>query len=327
MSRYFSRDVQLEPEHARKLAELIDSEYGNELRDLLKAKQGIIDATGFERLLRQLGVMNLSRKSAKDQVALVDELVTRYGLMVVMKHLDQEMQNRKIVKSQLDQILGTKEVMERYRQQYESALKILKTFGISFRNVPSWDTVEARLTPEKLMLLQKIEEPRMILIPPQSRQRLVFALNGQASRVKFIEPVTTDRFEDGLLWDPQGTEAKLSWEVMIVDGRRHIPYDEFIQAGKTNYQQIVAMKKGHEQNGLRVLTGARACIVLLMWGIIEGDWLHWRTPMVLNADDIVNNWTTLISVGGGTAGSARFAAENGLDCYGDELRVRSAMNI
>ncbi len=113
-------------------------------------------------------------------------------------------------------------------QGYPSMLDALRQFGIVLDDVPTLEEIRLHLTRPILEKALKLKEPTLLLIPPQTVQQMVEAINSQVGKNELIKSELEygNRIRDLLsntkVGDPE------SWEVAIVEGLQNIPFDQEI---------------------------------------------------------------------------------------------------
>ncbi|MBP6084700.1 hypothetical protein KA517_00485 [Candidatus Gracilibacteria bacterium] len=168
--------------------------------------------------LRAIEVAARSVGLAREQTVLLQRLIEQYGIEQVIQSIEREDELRHTLQEALHQVMNPNEGAERYQGQYDLALKSLDAFGIDCRGGPSWDDIAARLTSKKLALIEKVDGAKLILVPPQSRQDLVKAINSKVGEHGMKHEACTYQLEDDHLWN-NGKPENLAWEVVFVDGR------------------------------------------------------------------------------------------------------------
>lgn len=266
---------------------------------LIKAQQRKSAGRGglFQKAANVSEVFFLSMRLPEEQIAWLNRLVAEYGMEAVIGFIECERQLRASVQDTLHQVMRPNEGAEKYRGQYDAAIRSLAAFGIDHKEAPSWEDIAARLTPEKLALVEKLEGAQLVLVPPQSRQDLVKAINSKAGDHGMKNDVYTYESEDDQLWNNGKSEKDLRWEVAFVDGRQEVPYNAQLQDGKTAYEQVKALRALHEQNELQILTGARLYLSLMMQGLIAKAPIDQKYWTVLNAEVVAKDEKSLL--GGG----------------------------
>ena len=263
---------------------------------------------------------------AKEQPALLHRLIEQYGIDQVLQLIEREDDLRRTVQETLQQEMNPNEGSEKYRGQYDLALKALDAFGIDRKEAPAWNDIATRITPEKLALIEKLEGAQLILIPPQSRQDLIKALNSKVGEHGIKHEAFTWQLENDAIWNSKKAENNLSWEIEFVDGRQDIPYNEKVQAGKTAHEQVKGLKALNEQKGFVTLTGARAFLSLMMQGLVAGKPTDKDFWTVVNANVVANDKNAIL--GGGDWGGAQVNLRDGFpDSRRTDLRVRAAVRV
>ncbi len=295
------REQQMSPDDNTKLKELVRTISTAKLVALVGAQHKKLTAhraTGWRAAAaRQLRAIEVSARSvglAQEQTVLLHRLTEQYGLEQVIQSIEREEALRHTVQDTLHLVMSPNEGAERYHELYNLALKSLDAFGIDHKEAPRWEDIAARLTPEKLALIDKLDGAQLILVPPQSRQDLIKALNSKVGEHGMKYEAYTWQLENDALWNSKKAEINLSWEVGFVDGRQDVPYNEKLQAGKTNYEQVVALKAQHEQNGFVTLVGARAYLSLMMQGIVADKPTDKDFWTVLNANVVADDKNALL---------------------------------
>ena len=244
----------------------------------------------------------------------------------VAQSIEREEALRHTVQETMHSVMKLNEGAEKYYGQYAQALESLHAFGIDHKDAPRWEDIAARLTPEKLALIDKLDGAQLILVPPQSRQDLIKALNSKVGEHGMKYEAYTWQLENDALWNSKKAEINLSWEVGFVDGRQDVPYNEKLQAGKTNYEQVVALKAHHEQSGFVTLVGTRAYLSLMMQGIVADKPTDKDFWTVLNANVVADDKNALL--GYGSWGDDRVFLYYDLPFFEfSDLRLRAAVRV
>ncbi len=326
------RESRLPPDDEKQLKKLVQgSASTTKLIALIQAQQKKArarhakDSGFFETAAKAIEVAAKSIGVAQEQIAFLERLIDQYGIEAVIKFIEREEQLRHIVQDTLHVVLNLNEGAEKYQGQYELAIKSLDAFGIDHKEAPSWNDITARLTAEKLALLEKLEGAQLILVPPKSRQDLVKALNGKVGQHGMQREAYTWQLENDALWN-NGKPENLAWEVAFVDGRQDLPYNEEAQAGKSSHEQVKALRSLHEKDGVGTLIGARSYLTLMMQGLVANQPTDEKNWTVLNAEVVAKDEKALL--GGGDWGGAR------VDLCGDvpygqrsNLRLRAAVRV
>lgn len=266
---------------------------------LIQAQQKKVRAKGgfFETAANALEVAVRSRGVTQAQSALLHRLVEHYGIEAVVSFVEHEGQVRHSIQDSLHLVMTPNEGAEKYRGQYDLALKSLDVFGINRKEAPTWPEIAARLTPEKLALIEKVEGAQLILVPPLSRQDLVKTMNNKVGTHGMKHEAYTNQLEDDQLWN-NGKSESLTWEIAFVDGRQDVPYNEKLQAGKTVHEQVKALRALHKKDGVGTLVGARMYLSLMMQGLIAKTPTDKKYWTVLNADIVAKDEKALLGRGG-----------------------------
>ncbi len=279
----------------------------------------------FEGTAHALTVAAKSIGLAKEQRALLAKLVEQYGVEQVVQSIEREEALRRTVQKTMHSVTTLNEGAEKYRGQYTRALKALNAFGIDHKEAPTWDDIAARLTPEKLALIEKVEEAQLILVPPLSRQDLIQALNSKVGQYGMKHKAMSYGLEYDQLWN-NGQPESLVWEAVFVDGRQDLPYNEQVQAGKTGHEQVKALRALHEKAGIGTLSGARAYLSLMMQRIVAWAPLDEKYWTVLNAEVVAKDAKALLGYGGWQSNLVRLYYGRAGD-RGDSLRLRGAVRV
>ena len=251
----------------------------------------------FQKAADAINIVFRSRGAADVEIAFLTYLINQYGLDVIIKFIESEGFLRHQVRDNLHQGMKLNEGAEEYHGQYDGACRALVAFGIDCKDVPLWNDITTRLTPDKLALIEKLEVPQLVLVPPLPYQDLIEALDRKkgvygiksyidASRYNQIKPFRNNEFQ-----------RNLAWEIWFVDGRQDIPYNEKLQYGKNVYAQVEALKAMHEQNGLASLVGERAYLSLMMLGVFVGKPIDKNFCTILNADVVAADQNVLFCIG------------------------------
>lgn len=326
------RESRMSPDddtNLKKLVRTISTAKLVALVDAQHKKLSAHHATGWRataaRPLRAIEVAARSVGLAKDQTALLHRLVEQYGVEQVTQSIEREEALRHTLQETLHQVMNPNEGAEKYRGQYDVALNSLDAFGIDHKEAPTWADIAARLTLEKLALIEKVEGAKLIIVPPQSRQDLMKALNTKVGKHGIKHEAYSYRLEDDQLWN-NGKPENLTWEVAFVDGRQDLPYNEKAQAGKTAHEQVKALRALHEKDGMGTLEGARAYLSLMMQGLVAKaptDEKYWT---VLNAEVVAKDEKALLGYGNWGDDQVRLSGANPNSQYA-YLRLRAAVRV
>jgi hypothetical protein len=297
------RESRLSPDDDTKLKELVRTTATAKLVALVEAQEKKLrahHATGWgaaaARPIHAIKVAARSVGLAKDQTTLLSRLIEQYGIEQVIQSIEREEALRHTVQDTLHVVMNLNEGAEKYYGQYETAIKSLDAFGINHKDAPTWNDIAARLTSEKLALIEKLEGTQLILVPPQSRQDLLKALDGKVGKHGMKREIYSYRLEDDQLWN-NGKPENLAWEVAFVDGRQDLPYNEEAQAGKTAHKQVKALRALHEKDGVGTLIGARSYLTLMMQGLVANQPTDEKYWTVLNAEVVAKDEKALLGVG------------------------------
>ena len=297
------REQRMSPDDDQKLRELVRTTSTAKLVALVEAQHKKLSAhhaTGWRaaatRPVRAIEVAARSVGLAKEQPALLHRLIEQYGIDQVIQSIEREDELRHTLQETLHQVMNPNEGAEKYRGQYDLALKALDAFGIDHKEAPSWNDIATRLTPEKLALIEKVEGAQLILVPPKSRQDLVKALNGKVGEHGMKREAYTWQLENDALWNNAKAE-NLVWEVAFVDGRQDLPYNEKVQTGKTAHEQVKALRALHERDGVGTLVGARSYLTLMMQGLVANQPTDKDFWTVVNAEVVAKDEKALLGYG------------------------------
>lgn len=188
-----------------------------------------------------------------------------------------------------DKLVEKIEVLERIllEEEYAQMLKTLEHYEIAATGVPTKKQIKEALRAREMEVLKKatkLKKPRLLLVPPMTRQQCVQKM--QEHRVKGQEGgvYTVDGFNDDNLYNGGRPEQDLEWKVMIVEGTENVPQDENIYDGQRNSCQMVKMWVEKLQNqGLDAINDARTYALLMMKSLVEGKPIDTKTQIVLNA--------------------------------------------
>lgn len=327
------RESRMSPDddtNLKKLVRTISTAKLVALVDAQHKKLSAHHATGWRataaRPLRAIEVAARSVGLAKDQTALLHRLVEQYGVEQVTQSIEREETLRHTLQETLHQVMNPNEGAEKYRGQYDVALNSLDAFGIDHKEAPTWADIAARLTLEKLALIEKLEGAQLILVPPQSRQDLIKALNSKVGEHGIKHEAFTWQLENDAIWNSKKAENNLSWEIEFVDGRQDIPYNEKVQAGKTAHEQVKGLKALNEQKGFVTLTGARAFLSLMMQGLVAGKPTDKDFWTVVNANVVADDKNALLGGGYWDVGQVRLDVVVPAGQYSG-LRLRAAVRV
>lgn len=217
------------------------------------------------------------------------------------------------------------EGMELAAQRYEIAVRGYEAFGISVKDMPSWAEIMAKLSPKEIALIEKLPDVR-VLLPGGPRHELVAAIDKKVGHHGIKLKTFTYELGDDKLWSNGQAEKVDERRVVFVDGREDVPYNEALQAGKTNHQQVVALTADYKNQGLDVLTGAQDFLGLQMQALAEGKLIDKDNWTVLNADVVAKDEKALL--GRGYWSGDRVGLNRGfpLDQYYG-LRLRGAVRV
>ena len=217
------------------------------------------------------------------------------------------------------------EGMELAAQRYETAIHGYETFGISVKGMPSWAEIVAKLSPEDIALIEKLPDVR-VLLPGGTRHEMVAAIDKKVGHHGIKLKTFTYELGDNNLWSNGQTEKVNKRRVVFVDGRQDVPYNEALQAGRTNHQQVVALKADYKAQGFDVLTGAQDFLGLQMQALAEGKLIDKDYWTVLNADVVTKDEKALLGRGGwhGDRVVLSYAYPDFQNYY---LRVRGAVRV
>jgi hypothetical protein len=330
MSQSAYREQTISPDEHTKLNKIVYAAASTtKLVALIRAQQtkahtsNTGDGGFFRTLANTIEVAARSMSLSQEQTVFLEGLVQRYGIEMVSEFIEREGQLRHTFRHNLHLLAKPVETAERYQGQYDLALKTLDAFGIDCRGVPTWDDIAARLTPKKLALIKKLEGAQLILVPPQSRQDLVKAIDSKVGEYGIQYEIWRRQLEDDALWNNKKAEKDLAWEVIFADGRQNIPYNESVQAGKTIHEQVKALKALHEKDGVGTLVGARAHLTLMMQGLHAGEPLVSFT--VINANVVADDKGSPVAYGYFSNGVCLGIGDP--SAQSDALRLRAAVRV
>ena len=181
-------------------------------------------------------------------------------------------------------------------KEYDQMMATFKHYEIDATGAPSKEQIEAALTPEILNLALKLKKPRLLLVPPMTRQDLVgkmveYAVKGQENGV-----YTPTDFNDDNFYNGGRSEENLKWQVKIVEGVKDVPQDKNIYNGqRNNYQMAKMWVKKLQKQGLDIVNDWRTYGLLMMKSLVEGKPIDSQTYTVFNAMNLTVG--QLIAVG------------------------------
>jgi len=187
------------------------------------------------------------------------------------------------------------EGMELAAQRYEAAIRAYETFGI-IKDMPSWAEITATLSPKETALIERLPDVR-VLLSGGLRHELVAAIDKKVGHHGITKKTYTYRLDDDQLWSNGEAETVNKRQVVFVDGRQDVPYNEALQAGKTNLQQVVALTADYKGQGLDVLSGAQDYLGLQIQALAGGKLIDKGSSIVLNANVVAEDAKAFLGLG------------------------------
>lgn len=276
-------------------------------------------ASGLEVAVRSMGL-------AKKLPPFLKQLVELYGMETVISFIELEEQHRHRLHQNFHVIWPAHEGPEKYYGQFDLARKALDVFGIDCKEAPIWDDIAARLTPNKLALIEKVEGAQLVLVPPKSRQDLVLAFNSKIGEYGLKSAVHIYQLDNDQLWN-NGQPEKLEWTVLFVDGRQNLPFNKGTQTGKTAHEQVKDLRTLHEKDGVETLASSREYLSLMMQGIISKAPIDEKSWTVLNAEIVAKEPEA--TIGYGTWNNDRVYLNSAVaqSYLNDQLRLRATVRV
>jgi hypothetical protein len=217
------------------------------------------------------------------------------------------------------------EGMELAAQRYETAVRGYETFGISVKDMPSWVEIMAKLSPKEIELIEKLPDVR-VLLPGGPRHELVAAINKKVGYHGITSKTFTYELGDDKLWSNGQAEKVDKRRVVFVDGRQDVPYNDALQAGKTNHQQVVALTADYKKQGLDVLTGAQDYLGLQIQALAEDKLIDKDYWTVLNAGVVTKDEKALLGYGDWSSDRVGLYVDVPY-VSSDDLRLRGAVRV
>ena len=266
------------------------------------------------------GVLDLLRRQfGKDSLkATLDELE------------EAEEAARVSVRSDLALSAKPAEGVERFEAQHAKALAALTAFGIETKKAPSWERIKEAITPEQLRSVEHMQQPKLVLIPPMTRQQMVGAINGQKGKYGIRSDTYTYNLDDDALYNDGKPEGTPTWEVSIVEGVTDVGVNEALQMKggnfRQNHEQVSALLKDLKGKGLEALSGARNHLAAMIGALADGQPIDVQNWTVLNANTVDKNPKSLLG------GGYWYVDQVGLDfdlpnVQGSYLRLRGAVRV
>lgn len=188
------------------------------------------------------------------------------------------------------------EGMELVAQTYETAIRGYERFGVSVKDMPRLAKIMAKLSPENIALIEKLPNVRVCL-PGGRRYELVAAIDKKVGHHGIKLKTFAYELGDDKLWSNGQAEKVNKRQVVFVDGGEVVPYNESLQAGKTNQKQVVALIADYKKRGFDVLAGAQDFLGLQIQVLAEGKLIDKNNWIVLNADVVAKDEKALLGCG------------------------------
>lgn len=265
---------------------------------------------------------------------MLDLLRRQFGSESLKTALDelevQEQAARVSVRDEVALSAKPAEGIERFEAQHAKALAALTAFGIETKGAPSWEQIKAVITPEQLRAVEHMQQPKLVLTPPMTRQQMVKAINGQKGRYGIqFDTYTYNLDNDGLYNDgkPEGTPT---WEVSIVEGVTDVGVNEALQMKGGNFlenhAQVRALLKDLKGKGLEALSGARSHLAAMIGALADEQPIDVQNWTVLNANTVDKNPKSLLGSGRWYDGQVDLGYVDPFGQY-SHLRLRGAVRV
>lgn len=172
-------------------------------------------------------------------------------------------------------------------QEYASMLTTFEHYEIDPTGAPSKEAIQKALTFEVLQKATRLKKPRLLLIPPTTRQEKVEAINAHPVSGQWHHASILAYPFDNDLWNGGKPETERHWRVSIVEGVQNVPQDPKIYDGKkTNDEMAKEWVAKLEVQGLDVMNDADTYLTLMMKGLAEDKPIDANTYTILNAQNM-----------------------------------------
>jgi hypothetical protein len=250
----------------------------------------------IEEIKRLLGEINVSSDALDEEIRkreieeakkLFDEINAYSDALRAIEDVSRNV--RKSEAATLAKELGKSkeqtELLANLELQYPKMVKTLKRYEIPLKGMPSWESIKNGLTREVLRKVLNLQQPTLLLVPPTARKEKVKALDTHKVSPQRYN-TTVYELEDDDLWNGgKRKPKKKQWEVIIVEGIQDV--EAPTSTGTiTSFEMVKAWVKKLEKQGLDVMTGADAYLILQMKGLQEGKLIDSHTYTVLNGKNI-----------------------------------------
>lgn len=211
---------------------------------------------------------------------------------------------------------------------YDEMVKGLEDKEIPLAGMPTWEAIQAKLTPDDLrkalLMKERGMEPRLVLTPPQTRQQLVTAIDqhkvqGQTHNTALYDFTNDDLFNGGM---PEPSPSDMKWEVDIMETVTDVADDKAITGLNENRANAWIVKI--EKLGLELVNDARLYESAVIQALSAGRRLDPNTYTVLNA----KTRKTGALLGDGSWGDARLGLNYAGSGYSNVyLRARAKVRV
>ncbi len=170
-----------------------------------------------------------------------------------------------------EKLVDEKELMEMtktLRHQYIIQHRDFRDTGYDFREILKWGQIARSLTPEIILKAIKIKklggEPVGLLLPDNDRYSKmewldINSVGGQDHGTYIMDGNNEYLWNGGEAWL---SAAERKWGYIIVDGKPHIRQHSAVK-NLVNYRKVKALVNMYENEGLDVLTGVDAYLMLM----------------------------------------------------------------